>query len=96
MSYLRPRPSIDVGEQERLALCLVHAADELPAHQRMQLGILVDRPVDREQQAALTQRIEMLVQIAIAARGPCNRARALDVSCFVPGHCRNNLSASPP
>ena len=32
-----------VGEQERAALVLRHAAEELPAHQRMQLGVLVDR-----------------------------------------------------
>ena len=55
---------------------LVDAADELPAHQRMQLGILVDRPIDGEQQALLAQRVEMLVQIAIAALRPGDRARA--------------------
>ena len=63
-----PAPVDDVGEQERLALVLVDAADELPAHQRMQFGILVDRPVDGAQQAALLQRLQMLVQIAIASR----------------------------
>ena len=36
----------DVGEDEGAALVLRHAADELPAHQRMQLGVLVDRGVD--------------------------------------------------
>ena len=48
---------------------LVHAADELPAHQRMQFGILVDRPVDGVQEAALFQRLQMLVKISVAARG---------------------------
>ncbi len=33
----------DVGEKKRLALVLFDAADILPAHQRMQLGVLVDR-----------------------------------------------------
>ncbi len=42
-----------VGEQEGLALRFIHAADELPAHQRMQFGVLVDRPVDGEQKVAL-------------------------------------------
>ena len=37
----------DVGEQERLALVLGDAAEELQAHERLQLAVLVDRPVDR-------------------------------------------------
>ena len=32
-----------VGEQERLAVLLRDAAAELPAHQRVHLGVLVDR-----------------------------------------------------
>ncbi len=63
-----PAPVGDVGEQEGLALRLVHAADELPAHQRVQFGILVDRPVDGAEQAPLLQDMEMLVKIAVAAR----------------------------
>ena len=63
-----PAPVDDVGEQEGLAVILVHAADELPAHQRMQFRIFVDRPVDGAQQAALVQRLQMLVQVAIATR----------------------------
>ena len=58
----------DVGEQEGLTLRLVEAADELPAHQRVQLCILVDRPVDGAQQAALLKDVKMLVKIAVAAR----------------------------
>ena len=58
-------PVDDVGEEERLALGLVHAADELPAHQRMQLGILVDRPVDGQEKSRLPERGQMLVQIGI-------------------------------
>ena len=59
----------DVREEKRLALVLFDAADVLPAHQRMQLRVLVDRPVDREQQAAPAQLVEMLVQVGIAASG---------------------------
>ncbi len=63
-----PAPVGDVGEQKGLAILLVEAADELPAHQRMQFEILVDRPVDGAHQAALLQNLQMLVQIAIASR----------------------------
>ncbi|MEJ0071917.1 MAG: hypothetical protein WDO24_27925 [Pseudomonadota bacterium] len=58
-----------MGEQERLAVDLGEPADELPADQRMQLGILVDRPVDLDQQPAFAQRREMLLQIGIATLG---------------------------
>ena len=61
-------PVGDVGEQEGLALGLVDAADELPAHQRMHFGVLVDGPVDSAQQPALFQRGDMLVQIGIVSR----------------------------
>ncbi len=41
-----PAPAVDhVGEQERAPLVLRNAAEKLPAHQRMQLGILVDRAI---------------------------------------------------
>jgi hypothetical protein len=59
----------DVGEQKRFALALLHATDELPAHQRMQFGILIDGPVDGVHEAALFQRLQMLVKISVAARG---------------------------
>ena len=58
----------DVREQERFALMLFDAAHILPAHERMKLGILVDWPVYRQQQALLAQRLEMLVQIRVSAR----------------------------
>ena len=48
---------------------LLDAADELPAHQRVQLGVLVDRPVDGEQQPLLLECLEMLMEIGIAALG---------------------------
>ena len=35
-----------IGEQKRPPLILGEAALELPAHQRMQLSILVDRTID--------------------------------------------------
>ena len=76
----------NIGEQKRLAVGLIEPTDELPAHQRMQFGILVDHTIDGEQQALLAQRVKMLVQIAIAARRPGNRARALDVSGLASGH----------
>ena len=38
----------DVGEQKRLAVLLLDAAAELPAHQRVHLGVLVDRTIDRD------------------------------------------------
>ncbi len=58
-------PVMDVGEEERLALGLVQPADELPAHQRVQLGILVDRPVDGQEKSRLPERRQMLVQIGV-------------------------------
>jgi hypothetical protein len=59
---------LDVGEQKRLALFLVDTADKLPAYQRMQLGILVDRPVDGADEVLLAQDLQVLVEIAITAR----------------------------
>ena len=58
----------DVGEQERLAVLLLDAAAELPAHQRVHLGVLVDRPVDRDQQPGLVERADVVVQVGIGAR----------------------------
>ena len=42
----------DIGEQKSAALVFGNAAQKLAAHQRMQFGILVDGPVDANQQAA--------------------------------------------
>ena len=45
-----------------------NAAAILPAHQRMHLGVFVDRLVDDDQQALARQRQHMLMQIGIVAR----------------------------
>src|SRR5882762_3264747 len=58
----------DVREEERLPLRLVHPPDELPAHQWMQLRVLVDRPVDREEEPALLKLLEVLVKVTVAER----------------------------
>ena len=60
-------PSTTLREQEGAALILGEAALELPAHQRMQLGVLVDRPIDADQQALRFER---------APDAPGNRAAA--------------------
>ena len=52
-----------IGEQEGPPLVLGNAAQELPAHQRMQLGVLVDRPVDAHQQAVGLEVGEVLLEI---------------------------------
>ena len=53
----------DVGEQEGAALGLRDAADELQSHQRMQLGVLVDRMIDARQQAPGLEVGEVLLQV---------------------------------
>ena len=58
----------DVGEQERLAVLGVDPAAELPAHQRVHLGVLVDPPVDLDQQPGLAQRRDMFVEIVVTPR----------------------------
>ena len=52
-----------VGEQEGAALILAKTALELPAHQRMQLGVLVDRAVDAHQEALRLEQREMLLEV---------------------------------
>jgi hypothetical protein len=59
----------DVGEQERLAVALGDAAAELPAHQRMHLGVFVDRRIDAPQQARLVETVDVVVQVGVAALG---------------------------
>lgn len=56
----------DVLEQKRLAFGLWNAAAELPAHQRMHLGVLVDRPLYADQQSLPIQFGNMRVQVRIA------------------------------
>ena len=58
----------DVGEQECLAVLLLDAAAELPAHQRVHLGVLVDRTVDRDQETRLVERAHVVVQVGIGPR----------------------------
>ncbi len=65
----------DVGEQERLAVLLLDAAAELPAHQGVHLGVLVDRPVYGDEQAGRIERADVVVQVRIGARrrgGKCS------------------------
>src|SRR6266404_4851464 len=52
-----------VGEQECLAILLLDAAAELPAHQRVHFGVLVDRPVDGDEQAGLIECLDVIVQV---------------------------------
>src|SRR5712691_10103165 len=52
-----------MGEKKRSSLVLRHAAQELPAHQRVQLGILVDRAVDSHQQALRLEVGQMVLEI---------------------------------
>ena len=58
-----PRQVDDVGEQERAPLILGEPALELPAHQRVQLGILVDRAIDAHQQPLRLERGEVRLEI---------------------------------
>src|SRR5580704_9819040 len=64
----------DIGEHESPAFLFRHAADELPAHQRMQLGVLVDRGVDARDQAGGFEIGEMILEIE--ARSLPRRTRA--------------------
>ena len=56
----------DMGEQKRLALGLVHAADKLPAHQGMELSVLVDGAVNDLQQAAAFELLQVIMQVGVA------------------------------
>lgn len=53
----------DVGEKKRLALIFRNPADKLPAHQRMELSVLVDRTVDTNEQALAFEIGQMLLEI---------------------------------
>ena len=57
----------DVGEDEGAAFVLRYAADELPAHQGMQLGVLVDGCVDVLDETGGFEIGEMLLKIATRA-----------------------------
>src|SRR5712692_3839213 len=56
-----------LGEQERFSVRLLDTAAELPAHQRMHLGVLVDRPIDRYEQPRALEGLEVLVEVGIGA-----------------------------
>src|SRR3989454_2935933 len=53
--------------QERLSVRLLDTAAELPAHQRMHLGVLVDRPIDRYEQPRALEGLQVLVKVGIGA-----------------------------
>ena len=53
----------DVGEQKSPAIIFGEPALKLPAHQRVQLAILVDRPVDAGEEAPLIEQTQMLLKI---------------------------------
>src|SRR5262249_23941521 len=63
-----------VGEQEGAPLALGEAGLEMPAHPRMQRGVLVDRTVDADQQPLRIERGEMGLEVerrgAARLRGP--------------------------
>lgn len=44
------------------------AAAELPAHQRVHLGVLVELPVDLDQKARSAQRLDVIVKIGVLTR----------------------------
>ena len=68
-----------MGEQEGAPLVLGHAAQELPAHQRMQLGILVDGAVDANEQTLRLKIGQMILKIEARGR------RAADERCEAAG-----------
>ncbi len=52
-----------MGEQERAPLVLRYAAQKLPAHQRMQLGIFVDGTVDANEKTVRLEIGQMILKI---------------------------------
>jgi hypothetical protein len=54
-----------IGKQKRLALIFFHAANKLPAHERMHLAVLVDRTVNFNKKVTLTQCLYVEVKIII-------------------------------
>src|SRR5262249_42282963 len=57
-----------LSEQECLAVLLLDAAAKLPAHQRMHLGVFVDRLVHYDEQPLAREPAHVIVQVGIAAR----------------------------
>ncbi len=52
-----------IGEKECASLVFGHAAQELPAHQRVQLGVLVDGAIDSHEEAPRLKVGEMVLKI---------------------------------
>ena len=67
----------DVLEQKRLAFGFRNAATELPAHQGVHLGVLVDRPLHADEEPLPIQFGDMRVQIRIAGVSHLNSPIAL-------------------
>src|SRR5207302_8040923 len=57
----------DVGEQKRPAVTLLDAAAKLPADQGVHFRVLVDRALDGDQQARLSEGFQVFVQVRIDA-----------------------------
>ena len=53
----------NIGEQKSSAVVFRHAADELAAHQRMKLRVLVDLLVDFDQKTTLLEIDEMGLKV---------------------------------
>ncbi len=53
----------DVGKDERAPFVLPQAALKLPTHQRMQLGVLVDRPIDATEKTRRFEPRQMLLKV---------------------------------
>src|SRR6185312_13311797 len=87
----------DVGKEKRLALGLGEPADKLPAHQGVHLGILVDRAVDLDKEAAFLERGEMLVEVGIGAllahRRPSQHGRTRRLPATVANSIASNGEA---
>ena len=60
----------NVGEQHGPAIRLGDAAAELPAHQRMQFGVLVDRDIDAQQEPGAIQRVQLIMQVHVGSGWP--------------------------
>jgi len=56
MSYLRPLLSVTLVKRNALRSFLGDAAAELPAHQRMHLGVFVYRPRNPDEEPGSLQR----------------------------------------
>ena len=53
----------DVGEQEGAALILIEAALELPAHQRVEFGVLVDLAIDAHQESGGFEPRQVVLEV---------------------------------